>query len=227
MRNLFQDRCLYLLIALLGLLLFYPVIKHGPGAQTLLLLLNSATLIAGVYAVRVTKHHVTIAIVIAIPQVTLSVAARLMGPNHPATWLLATAAIMLLIVFYLFAIARVLAYVLHGLQITRDKIFGAISVYLLIGLVWASAYALLEAFEHGSFSNHTATMPGGPSFEPDLIFFSFVTLTTLGYGDITPVTPRARSLTLLEAVAGVLYLAVLVARLVGSYHPETEPNDVC
>ncbi len=120
MRNLVQDRCLYLLLALLSLLLFYPVVEHGPGAQTLLLLLNSATLIAGVYAVSATRHHVTIAVVIALPQVTLSVVARLMGPNHPATWLLATAAIVLLIIFYLFAIAQVLAYVLRGAQSFSD-----------------------------------------------------------------------------------------------------------
>ena len=150
-RSMFQDRCLYLLIALLCLLLVYPAVERGPGAQILLLLLNSATLIAGVYAVSDIKRHIAIAVTIAIPQVALSLAARMMGPDHTATWLLATVAIILLIVFYLFAITQVLAYVLRGTRITKDKIYGAVSVYLLIGLVWASAYAMLETFEPGSF----------------------------------------------------------------------------
>ncbi len=226
-RRVFQDRCLYLLLALLGLLLFYPAVERGPRAQTILLLLNSAILVAGVYAVSAIKRHVITAVAIALPQIGLTLLARLPGPDHAATWLLATSAIVLFIVFYLFTLVQVLAYVLSGTQITKDKIYGAVSVYLLIGLAWASAYTLLEVFEPGSFSNNVAVSSGGSSTDPDLIFFSFVTLTTLGYGDITPVTARARSLTLLEAVTGVLYLAILVARLVSAYRPEEQSHEAC
>lgn len=127
---------------------------------------------------------------------------------------MAICAIVLFIVFYVFTLIHVLAYVLRGVEITRDKLYGAISVYLLVGLAWAAAYALLQAVAPGSFTS--------ASDKPDLIFFSFVTLTTLGYGDITPVTGPARSLALLEAVTGVLYLAVLVARLVSAYRPSAE-----
>jgi hypothetical protein len=221
----FQDRCLYLLLALLGLLLFYPAVERGPRAQTLLLLLNSATLVAGVYAVSAIKRHVMIAVAIAVPQMMLTLVARFFGPHHAATWLLATSAIVLLIVFYIFTLIQVLTYVLRGTHITKDKIYGAVSVYLLVGLAWASAYALLVVFEPGSFSNNVAATSGGSSTPPDLLFFSFVTLTTLGYGDITPVTARARSLALLEAVTGVLYLAVLVARLVSAYRPEERSHE--
>ena len=223
--GIFQDRCLYLLLSLLGLLLFYPASERGPQAQTLLLLLNSAILVTGVYAVSAVRRHVWIAMAIAVSQVSLTLAARFLGPNHPSTWGLAKAAIVLLIVFYLFTLVQVLAYVLRGVVITKDKIYGALDVYLLIGLAWASAYALLETFEPGSFSNNVASPSGGSPQPPDLIYFSFVTLTTLGYGDITPVTAQARSLTLLESVTGVLYLAVLVARLVGSYHRAEQPGE--
>jgi hypothetical protein len=103
----------------------------------------------------------------------------------------------------------VLAYVLAAKRVTRDMIFGAISAYLLIGIAWTSAYALLEALQPGSFSIDEAQTP-------DFYYYSFTTLTTLGYGDITPVTSRAKSMAVLEAVNGVLYIAVLIARLVGT-----------
>lgn len=226
-RRLVQDRCLYLLLALLGLLLFYPAVEHGPQAQTLLLLLNSATLVAGVYAVSAIKRHVVIAVSIAIPQIALTLGARYLGPDHVATRWLAISAIVLFIVFYLFTLVQVLTYVLRGVRITKDKIYGAVSVYLLIGLAWASAYTLLEVIEPGSFSNNVVVPSEDSSTQHDFIFFSFVTLTTLGYGDITPMTARARSLALLEAVTGVLYLAILVARLVSAYRPEGQSHEAC
>jgi len=215
-----EGRCRYLLFSLLGLLLLYPALEQGPGALTLMLVVNSATLLAGVYAVSDTRRHVAIAASLAVSQVTLTLVARFLGPGHPATWPVAVAAIVVFIAFYVFTLVQVLRYVLRGVQITKDKLFGAVSVYLLIGLAWTSVYALVQAVEPGSFASTVADS----SDTPDLIFFSFVTLTTLGYGDITPVTARARSLALLEAVTGVLYLAVLVARLVSAYRFEVDPD---
>jgi hypothetical protein len=90
------------------------------------------------------------------------------------------------------------------------RIQGAIAAYLLLGLTWAAAYQLVDALAPGSFA-------GAPTAAPDSrlwIYFSFVTLTTVGYGDVTPVHPAARSLALLEALTGQLYPAILLARLV-------------
>ena len=99
---------------------------------------------------------------------------------------------------------------------TPDVLYGAISVYLMIGLTWSVAYLLLENLYPGSFYIDAAHNPDGYLNLSDLLYYSYVTLTTLGYGDITLVTSQARSLAFLEAVCGVLYVAVLVARLVGS-----------
>ncbi len=93
---------------------------------------------------------------------------------------------------------------------TGDRVFGAIVLYLLIGLIWAVAYAALDLQSPASFSGH----PGGDSGLADWVYFSFVTLTTVGYGDIVPVARAARSLAILEALIGQLYPAVIIARLV-------------
>ena len=93
--------------------------------------------------------------------------------------------------------------------VTRQRIEGAVAVYVLLGLTWAQAYELLALLHPGAFGGAV----GGPA-SPAWIYYSFVTLTTMGYGDITPVHPLARSLAILEALTGQLYLAILVARLV-------------
>jgi hypothetical protein len=89
-----------------------------------------------------------------------------------------------------------------------DRIFGAIVLYLLIGLTWGVLYGMLERKMPGSFAY------GKESGIADWIYFSFVTLTTVGYGDITPVARVARSLAVLEALIGQLYPAIIIARLV-------------
>ena len=95
-----------------------------------------------------------------------------------------------------------------------DVLCGAVAVYLLIGVVWALSYRLLEFLVPGSFEFSEAA---GEFTWSQFIYFSLTTLTTLCYGDITPVSPFARIWSTLEAVAGMLYVAVLVARLVSLY----------
>jgi len=94
--------------------------------------------------------------------------------------------------------------------VTSHRIQGGIAAYLLLGLMWAAAYALVETLHPGSFSGAIGVAGGHRAW----IYFSFVTLTTVGYGDILPVSPAARSLAVLEAVTGPLYIAILLARLV-------------
>jgi Na+/H+-dicarboxylate symporter len=99
-------------------------------------------------------------------------------------------------------------------RINLNRIMGAIGSYLLIGIIFSQAFRLLAAYVPGAFA-----MGGVPAdfdaIAPKLAYYSFITLTSTGYGDITPVHPYARSLATMEALAGNLFLAVLVARLVG------------
>jgi hypothetical protein len=104
----------------------------------------------------------------------------------------------------------VLARVLMKGPITFRRIQGAIAAYLLLGLAWANAYELIEYLSPGSFTEAFRDAGRFSSW----LYFSFVTLATLGYGDITPVHPAARSLAVAEAITGQLYLTILIARLV-------------
>ncbi len=93
---------------------------------------------------------------------------------------------------------------------------GAVCVYLLVGMTFGNLYDLIETLQPGSFQVNVDTAGLSGIGWRTLIFFSFMTLTTIGLGDVTPVTTQAQSLVLIEGVIGVLYVAVLIARVVGS-----------
>jgi hypothetical protein len=113
----------------------------------------------------------------------------------------------------------VLAHAFQRGPVNVHRIQGAVAAYLLLGLAWASAYELVAALVPGSFSSAQTVAQHSRGW----IYFSFVTLTTVGYGDVTPVHPVARSLAMMEALTGQLYPAILLARLVSlQAQPESE-----
>ena len=94
-------------------------------------------------------------------------------------------------------------------EVTADLVYCAISIYLLIGVGWAGLYTIVEGILPGSFS--------GTLESEDLLYFSFVTLTTLGYGDVLPLSTLGKRLAMLEASMGSIYMTVIVAMIVGRY----------
>lgn len=118
--------------------------------------------------------------------------------------------------FYLVLAALITARVFRSGGISVFRIFGAIAVYLLIGILWGEIYIFIYLLAPESFYFDPSTQHGEPPLS-ELIYFSFTTLTTLGFGDIVPVHPIARSMATLEALLGQLYPAVLLARLVTLY----------
>lgn len=121
--------------------------------------------------------------------------------------------LFILFCFYLWAIWLAAKQILFTGAIDANKIVGAICIYLLMGLIWAMMYLFLAQAIPGAF-NGIEQMVWYHNFA-DVAYYSFVTLTTLGYGDISPVAPVARFLVYMEAVVGVFYMAILVASLVG------------
>jgi len=112
----------------------------------------------------------------------------------------------------------ILAGVMRAERVTPAKISGALSVYLLLGYVWGIVFTILETLQPGSFNlalSSAGAVGGSREAFGQLLYYSYITLSTLGYGDITPLSEGARSLAALEALTGQIYLAVLVARLVG------------
>jgi voltage-gated potassium channel len=122
------------------------------------------------------------------------------------------------IIFLAFVAAMILRGIFMQGSISMDSIFGAICVYLLMGLAWGSLYSMTEVLSPGSFQaagKLADSLNSTETRQPVLIYYSFVTMTTVGYGDITPVSPPARTLAWLEAMTGQFYIAVLVAFLIG------------
>lgn len=123
----------------------------------------------------------------------------------------------------LFAAARAVRYAMSSRRVDMQHLMAALNAYLLVGVFLGALWAVVDRAWPGSLLSGGAPIAGGLSL-PDGIYFSFVTLATLGYGDIVPVTPVARGIAVFEAVFGQLYLAVMVARLV-SLHIAAEPQD--
>jgi len=109
---------------------------------------------------------------------------------------------------------------------TTHRIMGAVAVYLMIGMAWAVAYYLVALCIPGAFSIQAPAPAGeGENLQSQLFYFSFVTLTSIGYGDIAAVHPIARMLVILEGVAGQLFPAILIARLVSLHIQSRHKND--
>ena len=121
--------------------------------------------------------------------------------------------LILLFGFYRWALWLAGRQVLFAGAVDMNRIVGAICIYLLMGLIWALMYLFIAQAIPGAF-NGVEQMVWYDNFA-DVAYFSYVTLTTLGYGDISPVAPIARFLVYMEAVVGVFYLAILVASLIG------------
>jgi hypothetical protein len=201
---------LFLLIALLALLLLYPFFAGSVMAHALWDICTSAILLLGIYAISHVRRCLVLAVVLAI---------AVLGTRWSG-YVVDNARLLLVnyglgMMFFAFTACLLLADVLRKGAVTADKIYGALCVYLLIGLTWGFMFLTLEGFQPGSFQFGQAGLSGIERDPATLVYFSFVTLSTVGYGDITPLSPPARSFAFMEAIIGQIYLAVLVARLVG------------
>jgi hypothetical protein len=122
----------------------------------------------------------------------------------------------LVLAAFLFLVSSALFISLGGnAEITSESIYFSVSLYFLMALTWFSIYNLLDVLQPGSFTEAGAPLPENAPWST-ILYFSLTTLTTTGYGDILPVKPAARMFATLEAAAGVLYVAITIARLVAA-----------
>jgi ion channel len=196
-----RDHALSVILALLVLLVFvlppFTVAREerGPFVDVALTLL----LAAGVAGLQVRPALRLVLLVAAV----VAMATRVVpgaGEQAIAASSLVSLGLMAVVVLYQTFSSRDVS--IHHIQ-------GAVAAYLLLGLVWAAAYALVAAIHPGAFTSTVAL-----SQDRSFVYYSFITLTTVGYGDVSPVHPTARSLAILEALTGQLYPAVLLARIV-------------
>jgi hypothetical protein len=205
--------CTYLLLSLVALIFIYPYLKENTVSKLILGLLYSAVLVGGAYAIGRDRRKLGIALGL----VLLAIGFQLAYFMTENIWLQRTRGVIY-IVFLLYTIGEVLAYILKKGPITADKLHGALAGYIMLALLWAFFYDLLESFLPGSFLMGGARL-GEPREFMHLLYFSFTTLTTTGFGDITPVSDQARSFVIIEEFAGVFFVGVLIARLAGLYPP--------
>ncbi|PYI57835.1 MAG: hypothetical protein DMC59_09985, partial [Verrucomicrobia bacterium] len=122
-----------------------------------------------------------------------------------------------------FVVVNLLGFVLRAPSVDVEVLCASISAYLMLGLIWTMAYWLVASVTPTAFAFNTATGTKESMEGFNAFYFSFVTLSTVGYGDITPVSKVARMLAATEAMTGLLYVAVLIARLVGLYSTPKPP----
>ncbi len=203
---------LQLLIALGLLFFFVPFVEAIKGGPLIVSALLSLVLLAGVLTVASRGRTLTVALLLAIP----AVAARWINHFQPhlvpsAIFLVAGIGLVAFVVFHL------LRFVLRASSVDGEVLCASISAYLMLGLIWTMAYWLVEQLTPGAFAFNTATGTKETMEGFNAFYFSFITLSTVGYGDITPVSKVARMLAATEAMTGLLYVAVLIARLVALY----------
>ena len=200
----------YLFLCQVLLLVLFPYLER-PGLPLLLFrILGAAAFVLGVYAVSEKRVQWITAIALAIPAGILNALLIFHLDRR-----IAVLTLIFTLLFLGFTVVALLRAVLRAERVTSDTIYGALSVYLLMALLWAAAYLLLETLQPGAIVMDATRHPNHVMDWFDCVFYSFVTLTSVGYGDIVPITAQARSLSILEAVSGMMYMAVLIARLVG------------
>ena len=202
-----EQRFLFLLISILLLLLLSPFLRGFLSIKIMLDIFFSLVFISAVNAISSNKRNLVILSVLAIPML-LSI---WIGHFIEIQGLSITGSFSG-IIFFIYLIITLLRHVFRQERINREVIFAAIVVYLLMGVLWAYVYGTIESIQPNSFSRIKDTM-GDQRYL--FLYYSFVTLTTLGYGDISPITPVASSMAILEAIIGQLYLVVQIAWLVG------------
>ena len=202
-----EQRFLFLLISILLLLLLSPFLRGFLSIKIMLDIFFSLVFISAVNAISSNKRNLVILSVLAIPML-LSI---WIGHFIEIQGLSITGSFSG-IIFFIYLIITLLRHIFRQERINREVIFAAIVVYLLMGVLWAYVYGTIESIQPNSFSRIKDTM-GDQRYL--FLYYSFVTLTTLGYGDISPITPVASSMAILEAIIGQLYLVVQIAWLVG------------
>ncbi|MCZ6879158.1 MAG: ion channel [Acidobacteria bacterium] len=205
MLNQSPHRFLFLLIALVAFVAVVPVLEGLGHGRMIFTIFYSTILLSAAYAVSESRGYFILALILAGPAFVL----RWINNFLAGPWLVFVADV-LTVLFLLLIAMLILSHVLKAERVSKEKIFGALSVYLLLGVIWAFLFIIVEFLMPGSFRYGQGALTGA-----EMVYYSFVTLTTLGYGDIVPISPSVRALATLEALTGQLYLTVLVARLVG------------
>lgn len=206
-----EGRVIYLLVLIALVQFGYPITAYGTPALVLYEILYASMIVVGVIVGRDSPRHM---LVLALSGFVFFAASLFYAADPTARW--ANLLTYLSLVPYLALLVFILARFLTIMRvITLDVIYAATANYLLLGAIFVPLYGLLEFFAPGSIRDSSA--PDLPVQWQQLVYFSYTTLTSSGYGDVLPVSWWARSLANLEMVTGMLYVTIVMARLVGLF----------
>lgn len=207
--NLPMGKFALLLFVLLCIIVTYPFIEDYPWLNKTVMVIGLLTVLAALWAVSDSRVAFVFTALLAVPTIIANLLNTVSDGNQYAY-----IAIPLAFLFYMQLNMKILHSVIQAEEVNWDILCGAISVYLLLGMNWTLIYTFLDLLNPNSFSIHTAFHDDGVIGNKDFFFFSFVTLTTLGYGDIVPIAVPARVFAVLEAVTGQLYIAVIIGKII-------------
>ncbi|PKF63034.1 transporter [Psychromonas sp. psych-6C06] len=208
-----KDNFSYLLFSLFFLLLSSAMVDQFFSSsligQSLVMAFTVISMSIGVWSLRSSRYAFNTALGLVAATALISVV--VIGLDRAD---LAFIHLLIMLYFFIMTLRLAAQQALFSGQVTINSIVGSICIFLLLGLIWVMLYLLLIEFTTPSFVG-LETGPWQQNF-PDLIYFSFVTLTTLGFGDLLPVGPLARFLVYVEAIVGVFYMAIVVSSLVSA-----------
>ncbi len=207
-------RFFLLFVFLLATLILFPYAEASHFGSYAFRVIGSVAILVSVYAAKVHRSLLLFAIVLAIP----ALLERMVLPKVGSFYVFNS---VLTFIFDVGIVVIIVQHVFAAEKPTSETIFGALCVYLLVGFTFATVYGMVAAFQSNAFYLDPHTNFHSVPNRFDLIYYSFATMTSLGAAGITPVSSQARSFSMLEAILGVLYLAVLIARLMGAYRPSS------
>lgn len=202
-----------LLVALCLLFVTAPFVEDLPHGSLVEAILMTVVMMSAVLAVGGRRTPLIVALILLVPALVGKWITHLHpGLLHPAFYLVA------FVIFSGFVVARLLSFIVHARQVDAKVLCAGVAGFLLLGMAWVPAYLAVARATPNAF-----TLPVAPGDAPAVLdgssafYFSFITLCTVGYGDIVPVSKVARMLAVTEAITGLLYIAVLISRLVSIY----------
>lgn len=207
LQKILQSRYLILLISLLVMILVLPFFNELLLSKIILGVFFLFILVGISYGVH-DRRHMFIFILLGLVALGLNVAAVGFKPLHIISK-------FLFIIFYLYAIALFCKHIYASKVLTADILLGSICIYLLIGIIFSLIYILIQAFTFNSIIYLTTNTPVTNPI--DFYYFSFTTLTTVGFGDIVIQNGLGKSIVIIESVIGTFYIAIIVARLVALF----------
>lgn len=203
-------RFAYLTKSLVILILVYPYLEVNIRGQLMLTVITIFVMMSLIIAVSDKKRSIIIAFILAIPWFVSLIINFPLFENSRTIFI--RKEIVFAVLLFSYTTFNIFVHLIRSREVTSEILFASVCVYLLIGLTWASFYIFLDFVYPHSFLDTSGDISINA---PRILFFSYITLTTVGYGTLTPDSDPARSLSLLEAIVGQLYLAIMVARLVG------------